>query len=1222
MNFSPELRTRLDAAVPTLVVVLALGAFGAAALWRADDIGQKAQSQIQHASERLTSEVVRRLRQPIYGLNGARGLFAHDERLNRADFRAYVESRDLHKDFPGVRGFGLIQHVARPELNAFVAAERADGAPDFSVHPAPAQDQDDYYIVRFMEPTASNPGVIGLVNSDLPGRSVMQRAIDSAEATMSEPLMLLQDQRRTPGALLLVPVYRKGMPAGNTAERRAALLGLLAAPVVFEEMFRGLPEVASGLFDIEVFDSTASSASPGLMYDSDQRGATLDAHATGRTRHRYSAWQTLSLMGRELSIRVNAEPNFNDTLDNSSPWLVMGLGVLIAALLWLFLRRRQQRHQLVLDMVQERTQELSRERLRLQTILETATDGVHILDAEGLLVQANHAFLKMLGLDESAVGRLHVGDWDSHLEASTIREVLASLIHAEAGALFESRNRHRDGQLIDVEVSARGISIDGKSLVYCSSRDITERKRSQTTLREKERELRTLIDNMPSMIGYWDKNLRCRFGNAAYTSWFGVGQRQMPGMHIRQVIGEERYQLNLPYIEAALRGEKQRFERAIATPDGASMRHSLAEYLPDIVDGQVQGFYSMVSDISDIKNASEALRRSEEKLRGLIELSPLGIAMADMSGRFVEFNPAFQKLCGYSEAELKAIDYWKLTPESYLADEARQMEKLVATGRFGPYEKEYIRKDGSLVPLALNGIQITDHNGQQFIWSIVEDITERKTAERLLLQARDAAEAANRAKSRFLATMSHEVRTPMNGILGMAQLLLTAGVTETERLDYARTILRSGQTLLKLLNDILDLAKIEAGKIELESLEMAPEQLLAQTQELFAPSCDDKGLQIEWEWIGPEAHYLCDLHRVHQMLSNLVNNAIKFTANGDVKIQAREIACTDDKATLEFSVSDSGCGIAPDKLGLLFQTFSQVDNSTARHFGGTGLGLSIVRTLAQLMGGEAGVHSELGQGSRFWFRIRATRLDSSADESPGPQTHAADNSGPATSTVPWLRVLLVEDNADHRRLTALLLKRLGVDVSLAENGQQGLDAVIRGDAAPVILMDLHLPLLDGYAACTRIREWEQSHGQTRRAIIALTADAFEDDRAQCLAAGMDEVLTKPISVDKLKHLLERWRPVLPAVTGSPRIKDLDCRRVQSLISEIVPLLINHQFDAITRFRELQEVVAKTELASAIARAGQPLQEFRFDATLKQLRDIVISQGWQEADEQNSRKVGT
>ena len=249
---------------------------------------------------------------------------------------------------------------------------------------------------------------------------------------------------------------------------------------------------------------------------------------------------------------------------------------------------------------------------------------------------------------------------------------------------------------------------------------------------QREHQLATADEKIPAMIGYWDSTLHNRFANQAYAQWFGIEPARIAGMHIRDVIGEDRYRVNLPYIEAALRGEERELERSIATPDGNSPRVALAHYIPDVVDGEVKGFYVLVSDITAKKSTEARLREKEDQLRGLFEVSPLGIAMADMNGHFVEFNESFRAMCGYSTEELKALDYWKLTPEKYMTSEALQIETIVRTGRFGPYEKEYIRKDGSLIPLSLTGVLITGKDNQQYIWCIVEDITERQRAQEAL----------------------------------------------------------------------------------------------------------------------------------------------------------------------------------------------------------------------------------------------------------------------------------------------------------------------------------------------------------------------------------------------------------------------------------------------------------------------------------------------------------
>jgi CheY-like chemotaxis protein/HPt (histidine-containing phosphotransfer) domain-containing protein len=387
-------------------------------------------------------------------------------------------------------------------------------------------------------------------------------------------------------------------------------------------------------------------------------------------------------------------------------------------------------------------------------------------------------------------------------------------------------------------------------------------------------------------------------------------------------------------------------------------------------------------------------------------------------------------------------------------------------------------------------------------------------------------------KSQFLATMSHEIRTPMNGILGMAQLALMPDTNETDRQECLKSLLSSGQALLTLLNDILDISRVEAGKVTLENLAFDPQTVLAEVERLFRESAADKGLVISSHWQGaPATAYNGDPARLRQMLSNLVGNAVKFTHDGEIRIEAG--VSTDDAGAewLEFSVLDTGIGIDPDKLEALFQPFTQADSSMTRRYGGTGLGLSIVGGLAAAMGGNVGMASEPGKGSRFWFRVPA-RPTAAAFSSPVVAPLPTTGRVPAAANV---CVLVAEDNQTNRKVLISMLERWGYRIDLAENGQEAVDRVTNGAAPDLILMDVQMPVMGGIEATERIRDWERAAGRVALPIIALTASAYEEDRQRCLAAGMNDFLSKPVDFGALQAAMGQWLPGLAVAMAVPMV---------------------------------------------------------------------------------------
>jgi signal transduction histidine kinase/ActR/RegA family two-component response regulator len=517
----------------------------------------------------------------------------------------------------------------------------------------------------------------------------------------------------------------------------------------------------------------------------------------------------------------------------------------------------------------------------------------------------------------------------------------------------------------------------------------------------------------------------------------------------------------------------------------------------------------------------QRLQDSQAMLRSAVDAIGEAFVIYDQDDRLAYCNEQYR-------------DYYRMSAD--LLVPGMKFEEILRIGAARGQYKEAIGREQAWVAERM----VAHHSGSTDLIQELDGgrwlrIRERKTPEGFtvgfriditeLYEAKQSAESANMAKSRFLAVMSHEIRTPLNGILGMAQMLLMPGQSEPERQEFARTILNSGQTLLALLNDILDLSKIEAGKLELVVSVFEPGQVVDETTALFAGPLQDKGLTIRSRWRGPAgARFRADPIRLRQMLSNLLSNAIKFTERGAIEVEAIEVIRGADAAVLEFSVRDSGIGIPPEKLDVLFKPFSQADSSTTRVDGGTGLGLSIVRRLAGMMGGEAGVESVVGQGSRFWFRVRAEIVAEGEESRRGERLPVA-SAAPAASAVPPTlagSVLVVEDNPVNRKVVQAMLGKLGLQIDAVDNGRKALEAITGGLRPDLVLMDVQMPVMDGLQATEAIRRWESEGGHGHLPIVALTAGAFEEDHQRCMAAGMDDFLAKPIKHEQLLAVLVKW----------------------------------------------------------------------------------------------------
>ena len=784
--------------------------------------------------------------------------------------------------------------------------------------------------------------------------------------------------------------------------------------------------------------------------------------------------------------------------------------------------------------------------------------------------------------------------------------------------VHEHRIQTRSGILKWVRGQATPeLQADGSVIWNGILTDITERKQEHENLQRSQTMLARTEGR--AHIGSWEWDVAT--DNVTWSEeLFRIFQRDphsgAPSLaeHVQLYDPQDLQRLTVAVDAAVNHGTPYELELRAFRNDGCirtCLARGHAEMNTRTHNGRASRLFGSLQDITERKQADA----ERERLHTIIEESPEFIAITDMQARHIYLNKAGARMVGLPEnVDLSTLEIKHMHPPWATRRVMEEAIPLVIQEGLWQGENALLHCDGGEIPVSQLLLVHRDAQGKpEYLSTIMRDISRQKTSQIELTRAKEAAEAANLSKSRFLATMSHEIRTPMNGILGMAQLLLMSDVDKDEREDYSRTILSSGRILLTLLNDILDLSKIESGKVQLESIAFEPARLIHQTNTLFLGTAHANNLQLQGLWHGPlDQRYLADVHRVQQMLSNLASNAIKFTHQGSVRIEGTEISREGQTALLEFSVTDTGIGIAPDKINLLFKPFSQTDSSTTREFGGTGLGLSIVSQLARMMGGDVGIESKVGKGSRFWFRLQAPCV-TSTENAPSEWVVAADTDSFTDSFTDFAalgkRVLLAEDNAINCMLMDAFLSKLGVGVTLTHNGKQTVDAATQSIRPDLVLMDLHMPVMDGYIATRQIRQWEATHHQPRLPIIALTADAYEEDHQHCLAVDMDGFLTKPIVLADLKFVLSQWLSTSHSQASAVSSADhatvpLDRPRFVAQVLALLPLLEHHLFDALAGFKDLQTLTAHTPIAADVAEISALLDAFRFDPAQERLRALA------------------
>ena len=760
--------------------------------------------------------------------------------------------------------------------------------------------------------------------------------------------------------------------------------------------------------------------------------------------------------------------------------------------------------------------ELQKSEKRYQQLIESMQDIIYKISPEGFFTFVNPVVEQRLGYAEKEIIGTHFTD----LVIPEYREGLVNFYWNMMKEKQESTYNEfpvmtKDKKTIWIGQNVQLIKKDNEIIELAAvARDVTERKNTEDSLRTTQGRLSGLITNLQKGILVEDENRKIILVNQLFCDFFGlssppeflVGTNYLDSLEQSKYIFENSEAFvdrmsELINLKQIVVGEK------LATIDGRILER---DYIPTFLEGGYKGHLWEYADITQRHFAQEHLRKSEEKYRKIMDNMELGLLEVDNDQRIIRAYDRFCHMIGYAEEELVG----KIAPELFVAKDSASVLDLEqekrAEGRGSSYELEMIKKDGSSLWAIISGTPIIDENGKTVgSIGIHYDITERKTLEQELAQAKDIADEAREAEKQFLANMSHEIRTPLNAIIGMTHLLFDTR-PNTQQKEYLDILKTSADFLYGLISDLLNMAEIEDGKIQIKRNTFDLVGLLRTTQQVFKIKLGNRPINLDLMIDARiSGNYIGDDLLLNQILLNIVGNAEKFTEEGSIDIAVKIKKEEAQKLWLEFKISDTGIGIPPEKQELVFQKFKQITLQGHKHKG-TGLGLTITKQLIELQGGTISVKSKEGEGSVFSFILPFEK---------GSKEVAPVNNEISPSNLQVSQVLVAEDNAMNQKYISNLLTKWNIPFVIAPDGKKAVEYAQK-QVFDIILMDIQMPNMDGYEASITIRNTDNPNQQTP--IVALTASAMLDQRNRAMEVGMNNFISKPFTPNHLLSVLQEY----------------------------------------------------------------------------------------------------
>jgi PAS domain S-box-containing protein len=1041
-------------------------------------------------------------------LKAARGLFAASDRVTAADWASFVETLELSTHNPAVVGLGYVELDARRGADPEGAGESGGR------------------VVRYYGPDEQAPLPVRWQAPEL--AEAMNRARDTGEAAMTTVLGLGDGagEPRLGYAVVWMPVYGGRGPALDIASRRARIAGWIAAVMRVET-------IAQDVVHRTLAEGVGLQLSEQLPGGAER--VIAEGPADGHARDvRDNA--SVSFGGQRWGMCFSAGDSFKVVGSGDLPVLTLVSGGALSVLLAAIVAALTRTGRLAAGLAREMTASLRESEARFDAAISAARQVYYDWDPRLGTVTMKGCVRELLGAEAGAITTLEQWIELVHPEdRETVRRECDRVVQTKEPLSLEYRMRRSDGSYATVHDSGCFFREAGGEVARMVgfAIDVTERRRAEEERRRSDERFRVVFERsgVPLLLLSEGRVVDC---NAAAVRMLGAAGKQ-------ELVGLRPHELS-PEIQPDGRASAERMDSVLTQLESGADGELSVEWTCQRRTGEtfvVQAVFSVVQlgesalvmagwhDLTEVRRAEQERRRVQRVLQIAVDAMPQRVYWKDKGGVYVGCNQAFAHDAGVGAPEgiVGKTDFdlaWRAQAHGRRADDF----EVMAGGRalVNVQERTTVARGGERWVRSTK-VPLHDETGRTIgVLGTFEDVTEERAAKDELRRARDAAEAASQAKSEFLANMSHEIRTPMTAILGYADLLGEPGVDTGERARCVRTIRSNGEHLLTIINDILDLSKIEAGKMHLERVAVSPAVVMREALSLVRPRADAKGLRLEATFLTKvPREIVSDPTRIRQMLVNLLGNAVKFTEAGSVEARVSyEPPARGTPARLRMDVVDTGIGMSEEVLSRLFQPFTQADSSVTRRFGGTGLGLTVTRRLAHLLGGEVEAQSTPGKGSTFSLRVPLGLREP-------PELVEAGRDGDSDHVAPQVRavrlegrILLVEDGADNQRLIAHMLRTAGAEVEIAEHGAAALERLARPHAAgaavyDMVLMDMQMPVLDGYSATRELRA--RGH---RLPIVALTAHAMTGERERCLAAGCDDYSTKPVKRDRLVALCAAW----------------------------------------------------------------------------------------------------